>query len=255
MAKPKPTIGVFKLTSCDGCQLSIINCPELLELVRLFDLSYFREVLDRQFKGGIDIAFVEGSVSTDRQLRELIAIRESARMLVTIGACATAGGIQALRNWASFASYKERVYPAPEMIEALSVSTPVSQHVFVDFELWGCPITSGAIVEVLGSLLVGRRLHFADYSLCLECKMNGTICLLIDRQEPCLGPVTRAGCNALCPALDRPCYGCFGPREDSNIPALRARFAELGMDQRGFTELLDRMNSYAYRREELEQTD
>jgi len=249
----RPRVGVFKLTSCDGCQLAILNLgEEFLDLIEIVDISYFKEVMDRPLRQNLDIALVEGSISTERQKDEIIEIRERAMILITIGACATSGGLQALRNWASLAAYKEYVYPRPDVIDALSTSTPVSDHVYVDYELWGCPINKDALSETIISFIIGKSPTLPRYSLCMECKKRGIPCILVSRSEPCLGPVTKAGCGAICMSLSRPCYGCFGPREDANIDSLLKWFQGIGLNQKECALLLDKMNSYAYRKTRIE---
>jgi len=251
----KPRIGVFKFTSCDGCQLSILNLEEdLLKILEFFDLAYFREATDLPLKGQFDIGIVEGSISTDRQRRDVVEMREKVRCLVTIGACATAGGLQALRNWANITDFKERVYPSPDLVSALSTSTPVSENVYVDYELWGCPINNDALSETLVSLLIGKRPAIPIYSLCMDCKVKGVPCILVSQGEPCLGPITRTGCGVLCPSMNRPCYGCFGPREGANIDSLLSHFEEMGLSRKNTLLLLDKMNTYAYRKVSIEDT-
>lgn len=245
----KARLGVFKFTSCDGCQLSLLNLEEeLLAVVDLFEVAYFREATDKPLRGTFDLALVEGSVSTERQKEEILDIRERARYLIAIGACATSGGLQALRNWASLSSYKARVYPSPQDVHALSTSTPMSDHVYVDFELWGCPVSTSALSEVLVSFILERRPALRGYSVCMECKRHGIPCLLVSKEEPCLGPVTRAGCEALCPALGKSCYGCFGPKDDANVESLLSRFRLMGLSSEDCRALLDKMNTYAYRK-------
>ena len=245
----RPRIGVFKFTSCDGCQLSVLNLEEeLLDLVGLFEIAFFREATDKPLRGHFDIALVEGSISTEWQRSHVVEVRERTRYLVTIGACATSGGLQALRNWTSIEDYKKSVYPSPGMIETLPCSTPISDHVYVDYELWGCPVGSDELSETLASFLLDKKPGIPGYSLCMECKRKGTPCLLIAGSAPCLGPVTRAGCGVLCPSLERPCYGCFGPREGANIDALLNVFRKKGLSPHECSLLLDKMNTYSYRK-------
>ena len=252
----KPTIGVFKFTSCDGCQLSLLNLEEeLLDLLEFFSIAYFREALDAPLRKQFDIGIVEGSISNVRQREEILDIRERSRFLITIGACATAGGLQALRNWSNIREMKRQVYPMPDSVDALAISTPVSEHVYIDYELWGCPINKDALAETLVSLLVGKKPGIPVYSLCMDCKMKGVPCILVSQGEPCLGPVTRTGCGVLCPSFARPCYGCFGPREGANIPSLMEHFQKMGLDQRETTLLLDKMNTFAYRKARIEKAD
>ena len=251
----KQRVGIFKLTSCSGCQLSILNMEdELLSIIDLFNIAYFREATDNELKGEFDISFVEGSISTDWQKKEIIDIRWRSRALVTIGACATSGGLQALRNWSSLEGYKKYVYQSPEAINALSTSTPVSDHVYVDYELWGCPISTHALSETLVSFILDRKPVIRKYSVCMDCKKKGIPCLLVSKGEPCLGPITLTGCGAICPSIDRPCYGCFGPKENGNIESLLRIFKNMGITQQECIMLLDKMNTYAYRKVRIEQS-
>ncbi|MEJ5347582.1 MAG: hypothetical protein WHS46_02685 [Desulfosoma sp.] len=249
----KPRLGIFKLTSCDGCQLTVLNLEDdLVRLVDLFEMAYFPEAMDKPLRGTLDLALVEGSVSVPRQRNTIVEIRERSRHLIAMGSCATSGGLQALRNWANLASYKASTYPSPQAVQALSTSTPISEHVHVDYELYGCPITTQALSETLVAFLLGRRPMLRGYSVCMECKRHGIPCLLVSQGQPCLGPVTRAGCEALCPSLERPCYGCFGPKEDANVDGLLAWFEKMGLNARECQALLDKMNTYTFRKARLE---
>lgn len=210
----RPRVAVFKFASCDGCQLSILNLEdELLALGEVLELAYFPEASSRYGKGPFDIALVEGSISTAEDAHRVLEVRRQAGVLVTIGACATAGGIQALRNWSEGDVYSRTVYPTPEYVATLSTSTPISEHVNVDVELWGCPIDKGQLLRVLTDLLAGVTPSLPTHSICLECKRRGHVCVMVARGMPCLGPVTRTGCGAICPGMGRECYGCFGPAE------------------------------------------
>lgn len=211
---PRPKLGVFKFASCDGCQLSLLNLEDdLLALGQALEISYFPEASSRMDAGPYDLALVEGSITMEEDVHRIRAVREQATVLVTIGACATAGGIQALRNWADIESYKRLVYPGPELIRTLETSTPISDHVKVDYELRGCPIDKDQLLRVLADLLAGVRPRIARDSVCLECKRRGTVCVLVAKGMPCLGPVTSGGCGAICPSMGRDCYGCFGPAD------------------------------------------
>ena len=209
-----PKLGVFKFASCDGCQLSILNLEDdLLVLGQALDIAYFPEASSKMKPGPYDIALVEGSITTEEDAHRIRSVREQAKVLVTIGACATAGGIQDLRNWAYVESFKQVVYPSPHYIQSLATSTPISEHVHVDFELWGCPIDKGQLLRVITDLLAGVQPRLPADSVWLECKRRGNVCVLVAKGVPCLGPVTRAGCGAICPSMGRDCYGCFGPTE------------------------------------------
>jgi sulfhydrogenase subunit delta len=210
----RPKLGVFKFASCDGCQLSILNLEDdLLALGQALDIAYFPEASSRMEAGPYDIALVEGSITTAEDAHRIRFMREQVKVLITIGACATAGGIQALRNWGDVESFKQAVYPSPQYIQSLRTSTPISEHVRVDYELWGCPIDKGQLLRVITDLLAGIPPRIQTDSVCLECKRRGNVCVLVAKGVPCLGPVTRAGCGAICPSMGRDCYGCFGPTE------------------------------------------
>jgi sulfhydrogenase subunit delta len=210
----RPKLAVFKFASCDGCQLSILNLEEdLLALGQTLDIAYFPEASSDMKPGPYDIALVEGSITTAEDAHRILAVRQQTKVLITIGACATAGGIQALRNWSNVEAFKQAVYPNPEYIRSLSTSTPISEHVHVDFELWGCPIDKNQLLRVITDLVAGVQPRLPADSVCLECKRRGNVCVLVAKGMPCLGPVTRTGCGAICPSMGRDCYGCFGPSE------------------------------------------
>ena len=211
-----PKLGVFKFASCDGCQLSILNLEDdLLTLGQVLDISYFPEASSDMRAGPYDIALVEGSITTPEDAHRILSVREQAKVLITIGACATAGGIQALRNWADVEAFKRVVYPNPQYIESLTASTPISEHVRVDFELWGCPIDRGQLLRLLTDLSAGVQPRLPSHPVCVDCKRRGIVCVMVAKGIPCLGPVTRTGCGAICPGMGRDCYGCFGPAEGS----------------------------------------
>ena len=226
----RPRVGVVKLTSCDGCQLTILDLEdELLAITERFDIVDFPEASSARSAGPYDVLLVEGSISDPDQLDRIHDLRARTRMLVVIGACATAGGIQAMRNWGSVGDWAASVYPDPSLIRVLDRVSPVSDHVKVDAELRGCPISPDQLREFLAAILVGRRPQLPDEAVCLECKRRGLPCVIVTNGMTCLGPVTRAGCGAICPAYGRGCYGCFGPHEQPNIAALTSRFERDGL--------------------------
>ncbi len=228
----KQTLAVWKFASCDGCQLSLLDCEdELLLLADRLQIAYFLEASSATVEGTYDISIVEGSITTPHDAERIQEVRRRSRTLITIGACATAGGIQALRNFADIEDFKSIVYASPEYISTLATSTPISQHVPVDFELNGCPINKTQLLEVIAAHLAARRPRIRAHSVCVECKRRGTVCVMVAHGTPCLGPVTHAGCGAICPAYDRGCYGCYGPMESPNTAALSAGMAELGSDE------------------------
>jgi coenzyme F420-reducing hydrogenase gamma subunit len=217
----RPRIGVVKFASCDGCQLTLLDLEdELLAIAAKVDIVEFAEATSRRSSGPFDVLFVEGSISTPEQVEEIARLRAVSRLLVTIGACATAGGIQAIRNWFDHEEVRTTVYPEPRYVESLAIAHPVADFVAVDAELRGCPISGAQLREFLVALVTGRRPQLPDEAVCLECKRRGVVCVAVARGIPCLGPVTRTGCGAICPAYGRGCYGCFGPRESANTGAL-----------------------------------
>lgn len=217
----KPKIAVYKFSSCDGCQLSLLNLEdELLELAGAVEIAYFLEATSRILPGPYDVALVEGSVSTPHEVERIQEIRRQAGFLVALGTCATAGGIQALRNFERLEDLQWAVYDHPEYLHALETSTPVAEHVKVDLELWGCPVNKYQALEVVAALVQRRKPNLPTHSVCLDCKRNGTMCVLVAEGTPCLGPATRTGCGALCPGVGRGCYGCFGPAPSAELTAL-----------------------------------
>lgn len=242
----KPKLGVFKFASCDGCQLSILNLEdELLLLGEALDIAYFPEASSRMDPGPYDIALVEGSITTPEEVERIHQVRQQSKFLVALGACATAGGIQSLRNWRDVNDFIDVVYATPAYIDTLTTSTPISEHVPVDFELRGCPINKTQLLEVITALLIGRQPRLPNYSVCVECKRRGTACVMVTRGLPCLGPVTQAGCGALCPAYNRGCYGCYGPMEAPNAEALGQQFLKLGVSAAEVVRLFRNFNGYS----------
>jgi coenzyme F420-reducing hydrogenase gamma subunit len=221
MAPHKPTVAVHKFSSCDGCQLSILNLEdELLELASSIDIAYFLEATRATRPGPYDIAIVEGSITTEHEIEKIKQIRDESQTLVALGTCATAGGIQALRNFGDASALASRVYAHPEYLQYLDTATAISAHVRVDLELWGCPVNKSQVLDVIVSLLHNRRPNIPPYSVCLECKRSGVSCVMVAQGTSCLGPATQAGCGAICPGVGRGCYGCFGPLRNANLPAL-----------------------------------
>ena len=245
--KQKLRIGIFKFASCDGCQLSLLDAEDaLLKVAETVDIAYFPEASRNMRKGPYDVGLVEGSIITHHDADRIQQVRRQCHILVTIGACATSGGIQALRNWKDSAEFVRTVYPSPDFVQTLKMSTPIPEHVPVDFELRGCPINKNQLIELLSALLAGRKPNIPTYSVCLECKRRGTVCVAVAQGQPCLGPVTMAGCGALCPAYGRGCFGCFGPMESPNTIALAAGFAERGSSQEEIERLFRSYSAWAW---------
>ncbi|HMA47636.1 MAG TPA: oxidoreductase, partial [Frankiaceae bacterium] len=241
-----PKLAVWKFASCDGCQLSLLDCEdELLALAGRVEIAHFLEASRAVVRGPYDVSLVEGSITTREDAHRIQRVRSASRTLVTIGACATAGGIQALRNFADVEEYRSVVYAHPEYVATLDRSTPIGQHVKVDHELRGCPIDRRLLLELLTALLHGGRPPQPTATVCSECKMRGNVCVLVAAGAPCLGPVTQAGCGALCPAYDRGCYGCFGPVNAANTAALARGLAAGGMGEPDLTRLFRTFNADA----------
>lgn len=223
-------IAVWKFASCDGCQLSLLDCEdELLAVADAVDIANFPEATSTFKKGPYDLSLVEGSVTTPHDAERIKAIRAESKLLVTIGACATAGGIQALRNFRDHAEMMSVVYARPDYIATLATSTAIADHVKVDFELRGCPINKHQLLEVLTALVHGRAPRVPRHAVCLECKLKGHVCVMVAHGTPCLGPVTHTGCGALCPGFTRGCYGCYGPNDDPKTAPLARRFLAQGV--------------------------
>jgi coenzyme F420-reducing hydrogenase gamma subunit len=234
------------LTSCDGCQLTLLDLEDhLLDIVDAFEIVEFPEATSNRSSGPYDVLLVEGSVSTPDQAEWIGELRRRAGLLVTIGACATAGGIQALRNWGNEPAWRASVYPRPDLLETLPTSTAVSDHVAVDAELRGCPIDPHQLLELLAALRTGRRPQLPDESVCLACKRRGTVCVVVAEGIPCLGPVTQTGCGAICPAYGRGCYACFGPHEQANVESLAGWFRQHGVDDASAARLFAGFTAYA----------
>lgn len=223
----KPKIAVWKFTSCDGCQLSLLDCEdELLTIAGAVDIAYFMEATKRQIPGPYDISIVEGSISTPDEQMRIVEVRKQSKLVITLGACATAGGIQALRNFADVKEFAAHVYASPEHLQTLNETLPISHYIKVDFELRGCPINKKQLIEVLSAFLQKRKPRIPNESVCVECKLKENVCILVAHNEPCLGPVTHAGCDALCPSYNRGCFGCYGPKDQANGESLAKWLSE-----------------------------
>ncbi len=247
-APRKPRLAVFKFSSCDGCQLGLLDLEdELLDVAGAVEVAYFLEASTNAKGGPYDVALVEGSIATKGDVARINDIRRRSRVLISIGACATAGGIQALRNFSSLQEFASGVYPRPQQLEVLATSTPISEHVKVDLEVQGCPVNRHQLLEVVLALLHRRRPVLPSHSVCIECKLRGSECVVVADGVPCMGPVTQAGCGAICPAYGRGCYGCFGPSETFNAPSLIGRWEQLGDTKRQVVQRLRHVNAWTPR--------
>ncbi|MBI5427434.1 MAG: oxidoreductase [Nitrospinae bacterium] len=246
MNRRKPKLAVWKFASCDGCQLSLLDCEEeFLAVVGKVDIANFPEASRAVAKGPYDLSLVEGSIATPRDAERIHEARRASRFLVAIGACATAGGIQSLRNFKDVREFVSIVYATPAYIETLDKSTPIQDHVRVDFELRGCPISKVQLVETVNAFLNGRKPNVPPHGVCVECKRAGNVCVMAARGEPCMGPVTHSGCGAICPAYHRGCYACFGPKETPNTESLARQFAHMGLNDPDILRAFRGFNAYA----------
>jgi len=244
--KRKPKLAVWKFASCDGCQLSLLDCEdELLAVTDAIEIANFPEASRSVTRGPYDLSLVEGSITTPHDAERIHKIRRSSKYLVTIGSCATAGGIQALRNFTDVKEFVSIVYANPQYIETLSKSTPISDHVMVDFELRGCPINKFQLLELISAFLNGRKPNIPPYSVCMECKLRGIVCVMVSRGITCMGPVTQAGCGAICPSYNRGCYGCFGPKETPNTDSLSKWWKQKNMSDDDIVRAFRGFNAYA----------
>ena len=242
----KRKLAVWKFASCDGCQLSLLDCEdELLAIAGRIQIACFPEASRAVVKGPYDLSLVEGSITTADDVERIQRVRRASKYLVTIGACATAGGIQALRNFKDVKEFISIVYARPEYIRTLDKSTPIAEHVKVDYELRGCPINKRQLVEVISAFLHGRKPNTPPHSVCIECKLCGTVCVMVAHGTPCLGPVTHAGCGAICPSYDRGCYGCYGPMETPNTSSLSHWWTHLGVKEDDIFRVFRGFNAYA----------
>jgi sulfhydrogenase subunit delta len=242
----RPKLAVWKFASCDGCQLSLLDCEdELLTIADRVNIAYFPEVSRAVVRGPYDLSLVEGSITTPQDAQRILGVRQASKFLVVIGACATAGGIQALRNFQNVKEFAAIVYARPDYIETLEKSTPIGDHVRVDFELRGCPINNRQLLEVLCAFLNQRKPNIPTYSVCVECKRRGSICVMVAAGTHCLGPVTQAGCGAICPIFRRGCYGCFGPMESPNTPSLSSWWKRMGVREEAIIRAYRGFNAYA----------
>lgn len=243
---PHPKLAVWKFASCDGCQLTLLDCEDqLLDIAGAIDIAYFPEATRAEIEGPYDLSLVEGSITTPYDADRIQQVRDISTTVVTIGACATAGGIQALRNWSDVDEFLTIVYAQPQYIDTLETSTPISDHISVDFELRGCPISKHQLLEVIDAFIRQRQPNIPRHSVCVECKMRDTPCVMVANGTPCMGPITQAGCGAICPAYDRGCYGCFGPAESPNIDSLASWWKGLGATDSDLVRALRTFNAYA----------
>ena len=244
--RERPRLAVWKFASCDGCQLSLLDCEdELLTLAGAVQIAYFPEASSAVEDGPYDLSLVEGSITTAHDAQRIRKVRRQSKHLVTIGACATAGGIQALRNFADVNEFVAAVYASPAYIKTLATSTPISGARAGGFRTARLPDQQGAAPRGDSApFWPAASRPIAAHSVCIDCKRSGTVCVMV-QGTPCLGPVTHAGCGAICPAFRRGCYGCYGPMESPNTAALAREWRALGAAPRELRRVFRSFNAAA----------
>jgi sulfhydrogenase subunit delta len=227
----KPRVAVFKFTSCSGCQLEILNLEnDLLDVLNLIDLTYFPMASRSYSQGPFDIGLVEGAITTPEEIEAIKDVRKQIKTLIALGTCACYGGLPSMKNWQTERESAEKVYDNPSVIHSVK-AYGIDEYVKVDAYLKGCPINKDELVEFIKGACLDIKPYLRPHSVCVECRLKENPCLFITKGKVCLGPVTSAGCNALCPTLNRPCEGCRGPANDPNVPSLARTMAEYGLTQ------------------------
>ena len=221
----KPRAAFFDFAGCEGCQLRVVELEEiLLDVIAQVDIVTFREAMTEQ-SDEYDVAFVEGSITRPADLPRIQQIRDTAKVLVALGACATIGGINCGKNRFPMDEAMDLVYGKDARYFETFEARPVHAVVPVDYWIHGCPINPNEFVKVFHAILQGRPYNIPDFPVCVECRLNGNVCVL-EKGMACMGPVTRAGCEALCPSNGQICFGCRGlvsePNRDSEGEVLQA---------------------------------
>jgi coenzyme F420-reducing hydrogenase gamma subunit len=232
---PRPRIAVFDFTDCEGCELQLTNKEEtLVDFLKLVDVVNFREASTAK-SDDYDIAFIEGSVSRADEVKRLEHIRSHAKIVVAMGACAISGGVHKLKNAYNLDEANREVY-GDKPQETLPVRA-VKDVIKVDFEIPGCPVNKAEIERILQHLLLDLPYHYPAYPVCVECKRRFTTCMF-ERGALCLGSISKAGCNAPCPAGGLGCWGCRGPAADPNYDEFLSLARARGFSDREISERL-----------------
>jgi len=232
-----------RFTSCSGCQLTLLNCePQLGSLAELSEVVAFDMASSRPDDGGpLDVVLAEGSISQPEELDRLLSLRRRARLLVAVGACALTGGVNVLAG-GDRSGLCEDIYGATAAAKTTFPPQPVARFVKVDLEIAGCPPERSEHLKALGALACGGLPQLPNYAVCMECRRRENLCLLIESRQPCLGPVTRAGCDALCPSFGVVCEGCRGLIEEANRTEEFRLLLELGLSEREVRSRMERFS-------------
>jgi coenzyme F420-reducing hydrogenase gamma subunit len=216
----KPKIAIYDLTDCEGCEVKLVSLRErLLQIEKKVDIVNWRLSQESFQSGPYDITIIEGTPITDYEVKLLKDLRQNSKILVALGTCASLGGIPAIMPEKDRKMWYEKIYTSqyhPRGIDAV----PLSAYVPVDFSIHGCPVDEDEVVRAVEELLSGKKPSYRGYSVCFECKIADNKCRIAEENKPCLGPITQGGCKAVCVSGGSPCYGCFGVREEANIPAM-----------------------------------
>ena len=226
--KEKVKISFYDFTSCEGCQLQVLGCEdELLDILGEVEIVQFREAIDQR-EYDCDVAFIEGAFSRESDRAQLQKIRDHSKIVVALGACATTGGLNVLKNYRGIGRAMKTVYGEQAGWYETSPVQPIDRVIKVDLKIHGCPIPKQEFLEVVKSLLAGRKPQIPDYPVCVECKLRENVCLY-HKGQYCMGVVARAGCNAWCPSYGGRCYACRGLISDPNNGAAKDVLAEFGL--------------------------
>lgn len=240
--KIKPKVAVFDFTGCEGCELNKLNFENhLLDILQHIDIVEWREAMDDRV-AEYDIAFVEGSISTPDCVERIFDIRNRAKVLIALGACAVNGGMNAMKNKQPLDMVRETVYGTDKDLFPTLPALPLSAYVSVDYEVHGCPMTQKEFLQLITSILAGKKPSKPDYAVCVECKLDENECVY-GKGMICMGPITRAGCDALCPSFGQYCIGCRGLVPHPNKEAMLNILIENGLSIDDAEKRMDLYNS------------
>ena len=241
----KPKVAFFDFTSCEGCQLDVLNLEgaELLDLLNAVDIVNFREVKTER-DDNYDIAFIEGSISRESEIPRLQNIRNRAKVVVALGACACIGGINCLKNHLPVDEALRIVYGKDSKYYDTIPARPTHAVIPVDYYVRGCPPTTTEFLKVVKALLLGKKPEIPNYPVCVECKMAGNVCVF-ERGMTCLGPVARAGCSAVCITSGRHCWGCRGLVDEPNVDSEKEVLQKYGLTVEQAVDKFKIYNTYA----------
>lgn len=250
--KDRPKIGIYGISGCAGCLLTFIYEECFIELTKLVDIKSFPLIKEETYNGDYDYIFIEGTVCFDKDILKLNKLRKKAKYIVALGACAHLGGVPSMKNFLDHHKTLNLVYPAHNHLKSTNPE-PINKHIKVDYYLPQCPPNKQEILDFIKQITIGKQFKLYQEPVCLECRKKGTPCIL-EKNEICLGPITRGGCNALCPSNDVECYGCRGPTSDSNIKAFIEMLKEKGYTKKQVHEKMQTFAGLQFREEEEKQS-